>query len=122
MARPPPAVNARNSRRSGKIKTRTARTEGTTNEIETVTVVVTAATRIGKEIVTDRERDRGRDCDGRGNYHRRDDYDDGHRSSRDRKDRDYSHRSLKHYKDYDGGEGGTTSVGITTVGKVVEEK
>ena len=50
----------------------------------------------------DRERDRDRDYDSRGGkYHRRDDHDDGHRSSRDHRDRDYSHRSSKHYKDYD---------------------
>ena len=50
----------------------------------------------------DRDRERDRDYDSRGGkYHRRDDYDDGHRSSRDHRDRDYGHRSSKHYKDYE---------------------
>lgn len=50
----------------------------------------------------DRDRERDRDYDSRGGkYHRRDDYDDGHKSSRDHRDRDYGHRSSKHYKDYE---------------------
>jgi hypothetical protein len=52
---PPRAVNARSQRRTKKKRTkkaRTARTEVTASETEIVTVVVTTATRTGKEIAT----------------------------------------------------------------------
>ena len=48
----PPAVNAKNPRRIEKIKIKTARIKGTANETGIVTVVVTTATRIGKETAT----------------------------------------------------------------------
>jgi len=49
---PPPAVNVRSQRRTGKKRTKTARTEEIASETEIVTGVVTTAIKTGKETAT----------------------------------------------------------------------